>query len=118
MRPIIAPHRFKHLQLTATRSTCYEPLKTTDSSPLFLPREVTPTSQLGDLTSDQLAFKEVDTVGIVVCICSDHVTSHDPEGAERQVDSVFVADFEERLMVVRLWDGLKVWLRSTDKVYI
>lgn len=57
---------------------------------------------------DQLAYRELDTVGIVVCTVSDHVMSHDPEGAERQVDSVFVADSEGCLMVVRIWDGIKV----------
>ena len=43
-----------------------------------------------------------------MCTVSDHVMSHDPEGAERLVDSVFVADSEGCLMVVRVWDGLKV----------
>ena len=49
----------------------------------------------------------------MVCTVSDHVMSHDPEGAERQVDSVFVADSEGSLMVVRIWDGLKVSSRHT-----
>ena len=49
----------------------------------------------------------------MVCTVSDHVMSHDPEGAEQQVDSVFVADSEGSLMVVRIWDGLKVSSRHT-----
>ena len=57
---------------------------------------------------DQLAYREMDTAGIVVCTVSDHVMSHGPEGDERQVDSVFIADSEGCLMVVRIWDGLKV----------
>ena len=68
----------------------------------------TPISQLAGLSVDQLAYREVDTVGIVVCTVSDHVMSHDPEGTEREVDSVFVADPEGCLMVVRMWNGLKV----------
>ena len=69
---------------------------------------MTPISQLGRLNTDQLAYNEFDTVGVVVCTCSDHVMSHDQEGAERHLDVVFVSDSEGSLLVLRLWDGLKV----------
>ena len=112
------PHRFKHLQLTATRSTNYEPLKSEEfsSSSLYSPREVTDISQLSRLSVDQLAYRELDTVGIVVCTCSDHVMSHDPEGTERQVDDVYIADSEGCLMVVRFWGGLKVHVLYSECV--
>ena len=103
-------HRYKHLQLTATRSTSYEPLKTQELSSLYFPREATPISCLGRLNTDQLAYKEFDTVGVVVCTCSDHVMSHDQEGVRLHFDHVFVADSAGSLLVIRLWDGLKVWL--------
>lgn len=105
---VILLHRFKHLQLTATRSSHYQPLKSQEPSSFYSPREVTPISRLAGLSVDWLAYRELDTVGIVVCTVSDRVMSHDPEGAERLVDSVFVADSEGCLMVVRIWDGLKV----------
>ena len=102
------PHRFKHLQLTATRSSRYEPLKAQKLLSLYLPRIVIPISQLGGLSVNQLAYGELDTVGIVVCTTSSHVAPRDPEGAEQQVDNVYIADCEGCLMVVRVWDGLKV----------
>ena len=109
MSCIIIYYRYKHLQLTATRSTRYEPLKTEEESPFYRPRVVTPMSHLGGCGRDQLAYREVDTVGVVVCTCSDHVMSHDPDDSEgRQVDSVYVADADGCLMVVRMWEGLKV----------
>ena len=113
-------YRYKHLQLTATRSTRYEPLKTDEESPFYHPRIFTPVSQLGGRGRDQLTYREVDTVGMVVCICSDHVMSHDPDDGEgRQVDSVYVADAEGCLMVVRMWEGLKVsWGEEPIYMYI
>ena len=110
-------HRFKHLQLTATRSSHYEPLKSQEPSLFYSPRVATPISQLRRLSVDQLAYREVDTVGIVVSTVSDHVMSHDPEGADRQVDSVFIADSEGCLMVVRLWDGLKVKISTYNDAH-
>ena len=104
----IVKYRFKHLQLTATRSTHYQPLECQESSSFYSPRVVTPISQLRLISADQLAYREIDTVGIVVSTISDHVTSHDPERSERLVDSVFVADAEGCLMVVRIWEGVKV----------
>ena len=95
--------------MTATRSTRYEPQKTDEESPFYRPRVVTPVSQLGGRGWDQLGYREVDTVGVVVATCSDHVMSHDPgDGEGRQVDSVYVADADGCLMVVRMWEGLKV----------
>ena len=83
----------------------------------YSPREFTPISQLAGLSVDQLAYREVDTVGIVVCTVSDHVMSHDPEGPEWEVDSVFVADPEGCLMVVRIWDGLKVNINTLTQTH-
>ena len=102
--------RYKHLQLTATRSSRYEPLRTDKASSFYHPRVAILVSQLGRCSTDQLlAYREFDTAGIVVCTCSDHVMSHDPDESEqRQVDSVYVADGDGCLMVVRMWDGLKV----------
>ena len=58
---------------------------------------------------DHLPHGELDIVGVVVCITSSHVMSHDLEsGPERQLDSVFLADNESHLLLVKIWDGVEV----------
>ncbi len=48
-------------------------------------------------------------MGVVACITSGHVMSHGlEEGAKQQLDSVFLADSERRLLLVKIWDGLEV----------
>ena len=48
-------------------------------------------------------------MGVVACITSGHVMSHDlEESATQQLDSVFLADSERRLLLVKIWDGLEV----------
>ena len=56
-----------------------------------------------------LSHGELDVVGVVVCITSSHVMSHDSEsGSGRQLDSVFLADSESHLLLVKIWDGVEV----------
>lgn len=100
------------LQLTANRSTRLIPLPTaqTQSGGLvhYHPRQCTAISDLS--AASQLPYRELDTVGVVVHVRISHLTSHDPESPAQVVETVFLTDAKEGVLVLKVWGGLQVRL--------
>lgn len=73
----------------------------------YTPRKCYSISSLRE--ESRLAGDDIDVVGVVACITSNHVMSHDlEEQTERQLDNVFLANGEKGLLLIKVWDGLEV----------
>ncbi len=107
--------RLHHIQLSATRSTVYRPLTAPSPQALcwYTPRKCCSILSL----HEEEGREDIDVVGVVACITSSHVMSHEEAEAERQLDSVFLVDEERRLLLVNVWDSLEVSPVSCGSAY-
>lgn len=103
---------YRSIQMAASKYTRFE-LVAMDSVAMetalmgYCPRECVTIRRL--VRGEGVWFGEVDTVGIVVCVTTEHVEpSINQTRSKCMIDTVYVADEEQNLMAIRLWDGLEV----------
>lgn len=66
-------------------------------------------SDLGSLASTLTPYREFDAVGVVMHLCTSHMTSRDADSPEQVVEMVYLADSQRQLMVLKVWMGLQVY---------
>lgn len=99
-------NKFDTLQLTACRLTTLECIDiSSDATPYYCPRTCT---KISSLSTSQTFHKEFDTVGVTVHLHTSHVTSHDPDSSDRVVDTIYLSDSDEGILLVKAWGGVKV----------
>lgn len=100
-------HGCSELQLSASRSTRYEALRSDRDvlRDIYLPRQ---TCSFHDLRHRGLSlqYSEVDIVGLVV-FCSPPLSSFSSSSSSLQ--TVYLSDEENNLVAVKFWGGLKVF---------
>ena len=93
------------LQLTASRSTGYEILRTQE--PVGGRYELRLVARVGSLTAARVPYKEFDAVAMVVHVSATSCPPRTSEETDGVLDMIYMAD-TSGIMVVKSFGGIKV----------